>query len=143
MPLVNTTNNTSDKVIKRNKRLTDLELDQVIAHYENGLKAVAIGKLVNRPRTTIASVISLYKKTGSPKGKPSTGRPKKLSKTSVRALKRSVRANPHEPYEFHREALAHAGVHVSKETILKTLKDEGFGFFSAIKKSALTDEQRK
>lgn len=51
---------------------------------------------------TISTVIEKYKKTGSPKCKTSPGSPR-----SLRALERSARAQPYEPYMFH---LEHAGI---------------------------------
>jgi transposase len=143
MPLNDITNNTSNNVTVKRKRLTDYELGTVIGHYESGLMPAAIGRLLNRPRTTIAAAINLYQKTGSPKGKTSTGRPKKLSQISVRALVRSVRANPFEPYRFHTEALENAGVNVSRDAIIRKLKEEGIGSFSPAMKPALTDKHKK
>ncbi|GAA5813945.1 hypothetical protein MFLAVUS_007435 [Mucor flavus] len=60
-----------------------------------------------------------------PKGTTSTKRPQKLYETSVRALVRNFRANPFEPYRSHTEALRNADVNVSRDTVIKKLKEEG------------------
>lgn len=52
---------------------------------------------------------------------------------------RSVCANPFEPYRFHTEAF----VNISRDMIIKTLKDEGFGSFSPAMKPALTDTHKQ
>ncbi|GAA5816610.1 hypothetical protein MFLAVUS_010140 [Mucor flavus] len=110
-------------VTVKRKRLTDYDLSTVIGHYESGIMPTAIGRLINRSRTTSVVVINLYKKTGSPKDTTSAGRPQKLSETSVRVLVRSVRANPFEPYRFHTEASKNAGVTVSRDTVIRKLKE--------------------
>lgn len=79
----------------RKNKETTAEERKIIIRLHNQCKSLrTISKIVNRAHSTIQSIIDRYCYTGRLYNKPRKGRPTKLSRRSVNALLKKIKANP-------------------------------------------------
>lgn len=121
------------------KKLTTEERNQIIAKYNEGKTASEIASWFTFKRTTVSSVISLYRKTGrilaSPRGGP---RNVKLNDATRLSIKNMVDENACVTLRGIQRTLATNNIDVSKSTICRTLKK----FHYTLKRTSIIPERR-
>ena len=75
-------------------RLSNEVKSQIVALKEANMSNKAISRQLRVPLSTVRSVLKKYAETGSVSNLPVSGRPKKLTQTTVRAICRSVLKSP-------------------------------------------------
>ena len=101
-----------------------------------------IADVVELSKATVQTVLDRVDQTGTPIGRSSPGRPKKLSERDARSLELITRRNPLASYtQINMEAKAN-GIVIHRDTLIKYLKDLGFGSYFAAHKPKLSEENR-
>ena len=80
--------------IMRSKELPEELRDRIVARHRSGQGYKKISAALKVPKSTVASIILKWKKFGTTRTLPRTGRPAKLSIRGRRALVREVKRNP-------------------------------------------------
>lgn len=107
----------------------------IIKHHRNGLTQKTISEILNRPRSTIQSIIRKWTETKTVDNKPRSGRPKALSVGDVRWLVRQVQKTPKTNATILRKnTMEYLGKEVTTQTIRNTLKRHSYRGRTARKK---------
>lgn len=121
------------------------ELRQLIVKYHNmGLGYKRISKRLYIPRTTVASIVQKYKKTGNLANKKGQGRKRKTTERIDRAIVRKILANRKQSavkiaYEIENEF----NVKLHPQTIRNRIKSMGYHGKIAVKKPFISAKNKQ
>lgn len=116
---------------------------RIIDAYSKGDRQSDIARRFEVKKSAVWAIIKRYERTGSIEGKPKSGRPKKMSKKSVRLLKRISSNNPFMSSNQLKVELETSGMcSVSSRTIRRRLVDEKLFSRRPAKKPLLSKRNR-
>lgn len=121
------------------------ELRQLIVKYHNmGLGYKKISKRLLIPRSTVASIVQKYKKTGNIANKKGQGRKKKTTERIDRAIVRKILANRRQSavkiaYEIQNEF----NVNLHPQTIRNRINSKGYSGRIAVKKPFISAKNKR
>lgn len=121
------------------RELTDLQKGEIIAlshHY----KPVEIEKELDIPRTTINSFLKRFQERGSAENHSRPVRPRKISLTGTRWLKRAALTETKLSLQQFKSV---CNISVSTRTIQRRLREEGIQKWRAVKRALLTENHAK
>lgn len=98
---------------------------RVVQLNKDGKSYGMIGKLLQLPRSTVATIVTKYLKTGRTTTEKRSGRPSKISASAQRRLVRNVRSNPRVTSNTLANELAESGINVHPRTVQRYLNRNG------------------
>lgn len=126
--------------------LTSIEIGQIIAYHDAGWSCNKIASKLKRHHSTISEILRKYKDNGEVVRKSGSGRPKKLSPQTVRALGRAVTADRFiTAQELQTEFRLNGGENaVSSRTIRRAITDiRGYNSYWSAKKPYISEKNRQ
>ena len=126
--------------------LTLIEIGKIIGYSDAGWSNRKIGSKLKRNHNTISAVLKKQKETGKVIRKSGSGRPKKLSPQTARALGRAVNADRFiTATALQTQFRLNEGEnHVSTRTIRRTITDiRGYNSYWAVKKPYISERNRQ
>lgn len=128
----------------KTRELTEAERETIVSLYKLGKKRVEIYTHMELPKSTVNNFIKSYKKTGSIKKKPRSGRPVLLTSREERSLVAKIRRNG---FTTKRKLIEMIKIDfkktVSATTISRILKKNGIKCCSAAKKPLISPKNIK
>lgn len=103
----------------------DLRTRIVDAH-KNGKGYKAISKQFLVPVSTVQSIVKKYREFQMVENREGRGRKQKLSPRDVRKVVREVNLNPRSTFKAILNNLSTSGIEISKSTLQRTMRKEGF-----------------
>ena len=100
--------------------------NQAVGLFKVNHKYRQISSLLSIPLSTTHSIISHWKKFGTTKNLPRSGRPRKLLQRGIRLVKRIVKKNGFSTLKVLSNHVKGSNIDISKRTLIKTLKTIGF-----------------
>lgn len=128
----------------KKRELTVPERERIINLWKDGLSQRKIGKLVDKSRATVQSVMRKYKTEGIITNKTRQGRPRKLTEREERQILREVTKNPKlSVAQLHADIKEKCRIDVSASTVRRTIHRGGFKGRIARKKPWINATNRK
>jgi transposase len=134
MPLENITN----KPPVTRKQLSDEFYGIIIGRFEAGQTVATISKQMKLPNSTVRDAVQRWKTFGTAVPAKRTGRPEKLNREKKNHLRLSIRRAPFEPYGRHLANMNAAGIDICRTTLIKYIRELGFGSYTPAFKPRLT-----
>lgn len=137
-----TTNNDSDASITH-RTYSDFELGGIYYLSKAGHSKAEIQRLMNIPYSTITDFLRRYEerqtteRSKGPKQKP------KLDERTIRHLKQFISRDPLCTYNDLKRELEDCDVYVCRQTVINTLKREGYSSYVAARKPQLTKKHKE
>lgn len=130
--------------MSRQRGQTSVEVRKIIIEqHKNGKTMREIGKLVNRPRSTVCDTIKRFKETKSVENKVKTGRPKLFTDANERWIVNQVRANPHlSAPKLTTQVKEHLEIDCNPETLRLVLRKNNLNGRVARKKPYISKENK-
>ena len=127
----------------RSKELPEELRDRIVARHRSGQGYKNISVALKVPKSTVASIILKWKKFGTTRTLPRTGRPAKLSIRGRRALVREVKKNPKITLAELQRCSGEMGQSSRKTTITAALHQSGLYGRVARRKPLLSAKHMK
>ncbi|XP_026826240.1 uncharacterized protein LOC113562122 [Ooceraea biroi] len=111
----------------RKNKETNEEERKIIIKLHNQCKSLReIAQLIDRPRSTVQSIIDRFCIRKTAKNKPRTGRPQAFTETDKRFILRQVKLDPKTSASKIAGELKNRGVDVSANTVRNVLRENGY-----------------
>ena len=101
-----------------------------------------ISAAIGIPKATVQNIIKRIREKGTPSTEQHTGALKKLNERDVRHLQRLVREDPFATYSQINSRLKDARIDISRSTLVRYVKEIGFGSYFAAHKPKLSEENK-
>ena len=102
-----------------------------------------ISAAIGISKATVQNIIKRIKEKGTPTPEHHTGAPKKLNERDIRQLQRIVRDDPFATYAQINSQSKDGQIDISRSTLIRYMKEIGFGSYFAAHKPKLSEENKK
>ena len=126
----------------KKKEITQSLRNQAVGLFKGNHKYRQISSLLSIPLSTTHSIISHWKKFGTTKNLPRSGRPRKLQR-DIRVVKRIVKKNRFSTLKVLSNHVKGSNIDISKRTLRRTLKTIGFKSCMRANKPLISEKNRK
>ena len=123
----------SDKMGRKSTETTKSERALIIKLHNQCKSLSEIAKVINRPRSTVHSIIDRFGTTKSHQNKPRSGRPRKVTDRMRRKIMNLVKQNPKMSSKILKDISNIEGVDLSRSTVRNVLHSSGYHSRSARK----------
>ena len=133
----------SDKMGRKSTETTKSERALIIKLHNQCKSLSEIAKVINRPRSTVHSIIDRFGTTKSHQNKPRSGRPRKVTDRMRRKIMNLVKQNPKMSSKILKDISNIEGVDLSRSTVRNVLHSSGYHSRSARKKCWVSHKNKK
>lgn len=133
----------ADKFNMKSKELLIQEKEVILKLRSKKHSIRDIAEKLSFPKTTVWNVLKQNKCNGSLHNRPRSGRPRITSATTDRKIARAVKINPKTTVSEICNGLKSAGTNVSKSTVRRRLREQGYRGYTARCKPLISAKNRK
>lgn len=129
---------------RKNKETTEEERQIAVKRFRKGESFKTIAEILNRPISTVKSIIYRFSQSNSYRNKPRRGRPSVLTPADKRQIVRKVKRNPKlSAPRIRSEVENEIGKHVTAQTIRNVLHEAGLNGRTARRKPYISKVNRR